>query len=43
MKSLLNFIAAKGAGSESAAMDERDDIIYEFKDKLLKLGFEITD
>lgn len=39
MKSAFN--SAKGAGSESAAMDERDDTVYEFEDELSKLGFKI--
>jgi hypothetical protein len=39
MKSAFN--AAKGSGSESEAMDERDDTVYEFEDELSKLGFKI--
>lgn len=35
------FKAAKGAGSESAAMDERDDTVYEFKNELKKIGYKI--
>lgn len=35
------FKAAKGAGSESAAMDERDDTVYEFKSELKKIGYKI--
>jgi len=33
--------AAKGSGSESQAMDERDDVVYEFKDQLKKIKWEI--
>jgi hypothetical protein len=36
------FKAAKGAGSESSAMDERDDTVYEFKDKLKKINYKIS-
>jgi|LakMenE01Jun11ns_1017448.scaffolds.fasta_scaffold9447071_2 hypothetical protein len=36
------FKAAKGSGSESAAMDERDDTVYEFKDKLKKINWDIN-
>jgi hypothetical protein len=35
------FSGAKGAGDESAAMDERDDTVYEFEDELSELGFKI--
>ena len=35
------FKAAKGSGSESDTMDERDDAVYKFEDELKKLGFKI--
>ena len=39
MRSTFN--AAKKMGSESRAMDERDDTVYEYEDELKKLGFKI--
>lgn len=36
------FRAAKGMGSESQAMDERDDTLYEFEDELKKINYRIA-
>ena len=37
----ITYKGTLGNGSESNAMDERDDIFYEFEDKLEKLGWKL--
>ena len=35
------FTESSSMGSESRAMDDRDDTVYEFKEEIEKLGFRI--
>jgi len=35
------FTESSSMGSESRAMDDRDDLVYEFEEEIKKLGFRI--